>query len=215
MEKPYRLASGLSKESAERQVSSLLYCMGEDAEAVLTTTRITDEDRADYSKVLEKFDGYFKVRKNLVFERATFNQARQLSDELAEQFITRLHLLADNCEFGNLRDEMICGRLVIGIHDKQLSERLQMEHGLNLQQAETMVRQRAAVQEQQYALKHPGHTKLQMDAVRKGHTSTHKQMKPPKWKQPAARQLPSKTQSLPPKCRRCGKDSHPKTTVPC
>ena len=31
----YRLASGLSKESAERQVSSLLYCMGEDAEAVL------------------------------------------------------------------------------------------------------------------------------------------------------------------------------------
>ena len=35
----YRLASGLSKESAERQVSSLLYCMGEDAEAVLGHTK--------------------------------------------------------------------------------------------------------------------------------------------------------------------------------
>jgi len=35
----YCLASGLSKESAERQVSSLLYCMGpEDAEAILATT---------------------------------------------------------------------------------------------------------------------------------------------------------------------------------
>ena len=37
--------------------------MGEDAEAVLATTQISDEDRADYSKVLEKFDGHFKVRK--------------------------------------------------------------------------------------------------------------------------------------------------------
>ena len=45
-----------------------------------------------------------------------------------------------------------------------------METGLNLQQAETMVRQRAAVQEQQYALKHPADTKLQMDSVRRSHT---------------------------------------------
>ena len=97
--------------------------MGEDAEAVLATTRISDEDRADYSKVLEKFDGHFKVRKNLVFERATFNQARQLSDETADQFIIRLHLLADNYEFGNLRDKMIHDHLVIGIHDRRLSER--------------------------------------------------------------------------------------------
>ena len=85
--------------------------MGEDAEAVLATMRITDEDRADFSKVLEKFDDYFKVRRNLVFERATFNQACQLSEESAEQFITRLHLLADNCEFGNIREEMICDLL--------------------------------------------------------------------------------------------------------
>ena len=62
-----------------------------------------------------------------------FNQVCQFSDELAEQFITRLHLLADNCEFGNLQDKLICDCLVIGIHDKQLSEQLQMESGFNLQ----------------------------------------------------------------------------------
>ena len=75
-----------------------------------------------FSKVLEKFDDYFKIRKNLVFERSAFNQARQLSEESAEQFITRLHLLADNSEFGNLREEMIRDHLVIGIHDKLISE---------------------------------------------------------------------------------------------
>jgi len=44
IEKPYCLTSGLSKESAKQQVSILPYCMDEDAEAVLATTRITDED---------------------------------------------------------------------------------------------------------------------------------------------------------------------------
>ena len=49
-----------------------------------------------------------------------------------------------------------------------------MESGLNLQHAETMVHQKAAVQEQQYALKHPVDSKLQMDAVRKGYTEISK-----------------------------------------
>ena len=37
----YRVASGLSAESKARQVSTLLYCMGEEAEDVLTSTNIT------------------------------------------------------------------------------------------------------------------------------------------------------------------------------
>ena len=91
------LASGLSAESKERQVSSLMYCMGEDAEEILATTTITIEQRKDYEQVVQKFDEYFKVRKNLVYERASFNLAHQLADESAEQFITRLHQLAENC----------------------------------------------------------------------------------------------------------------------
>ena len=39
----FRLASGLSKASEERQVSSLLYCMGEDAADVLDTTDISGD----------------------------------------------------------------------------------------------------------------------------------------------------------------------------
>ena len=86
---------------------------------VWAITHISTEDRADYSKVVEKYEENFKVQKNLVFECATFNQAHQLSDETAYQFITRLHLLADNCEFGNLQHEIICDRFVIGIHDRR------------------------------------------------------------------------------------------------
>ena len=37
----FRIASGLSAEGGEKQVSELLYCMGEDMEETLRSTRIT------------------------------------------------------------------------------------------------------------------------------------------------------------------------------
>lgn len=66
----FRQASGLAGEAEERQVSTLLYCMGEDAEETLTSTGIFDEDRKKYAAVIHKFDNFFKVRKNVIYERA-------------------------------------------------------------------------------------------------------------------------------------------------
>ena len=57
------LNSGLSKEDEEHQVSTLLYCLGEDADDVRTSTNISDKNRKKYTEVLAKFDGHFKVRK--------------------------------------------------------------------------------------------------------------------------------------------------------
>lgn len=56
------MASGLSENSEECQITTLLYCLGVDAEDILTTTHITDDDKKKYNKVLEKFDDYFIVR---------------------------------------------------------------------------------------------------------------------------------------------------------
>ena len=63
----FRLASGLSEKGSERQVSTLLYYMGD-------STDISDEDKKDFKKVLDKFDEFFKVRRNVIFERARFNR---------------------------------------------------------------------------------------------------------------------------------------------
>ena len=63
----YRVASGLAGREEEQQVSTLLYCLGEDAEDILDTTRITVDDKKKYEKIVEAFDNYFKVHKNVVF----------------------------------------------------------------------------------------------------------------------------------------------------
>jgi len=39
----------------------LLYCLGEEAEAVLSSTNITNEERNAFNTVIGKFDAFFKV----------------------------------------------------------------------------------------------------------------------------------------------------------
>ena len=47
-----------------------------------------------------------------------------------------------------MRDEMLRDRLVIGIKDKELSEKLQLNVGLTLEIAKKKIRQKEAVHEQ-------------------------------------------------------------------
>lgn len=67
------------------------------------TTHISDANRKKYNKVLEKFDKFFKVRHNVIFERAHFNK----TGETAEDYITIIHQLAGSCEYGEIKDEII------------------------------------------------------------------------------------------------------------
>lgn len=59
--KQFRVASGLRDEDATRQVSMLLYCLGEEAEEVLSSTIITDEERNVFDTVIGKFAVFFKL----------------------------------------------------------------------------------------------------------------------------------------------------------
>ena len=116
----------------------LLYCLGEEADNVLISTNISEENRKNYDDVLAKFDAHFKVRKNIIFERARFNPRTQEDDESVDQFITSLYSLAENCEFGPMKDKLIQDRLVVGIKDVTLSERLQTDETLTLHKAKKL-----------------------------------------------------------------------------
>ena len=66
----YRQASKLSNESGSRQVNTLFYFLGEEADDVLTSTNASEEERKDYAAIMAKLDGYFQVRKNTIYKRA-------------------------------------------------------------------------------------------------------------------------------------------------
>ena len=194
----FRIASGLSEDSVEKQISTLLYCLGEEAESVLSSADTTADDQKDYKKITDKLDEFFKVRHNVIYERAQFNRRSQQPGETTEQFIMALYELAENCDYDRLKD-----RIVVGIRDNTLSERLQLDSELTLEKAKRMVRQRKAVHEQAQSLGasstiaplQPDRSHGKQHSNKRGTKVSHR------GKQPA-------TTNTKTKCSRCGKEPH-------
>ena len=113
----FRQASNLDKKSEEKQVNVLVYAMGDEADNILRSFHLSDADSNKYKTVKEKFDEYFISRRNVIYERAKFNQHKQEPQELVDSFITALHCLAEHCSYGELSDEMIRDRIVVGLRD--------------------------------------------------------------------------------------------------
>ena len=107
------MASGLAEEGDERQVSTLLYCLGEQAEDILTSAEIQSEDRKVYQNVVDTLNKFFRVRKNDVFEHARFNLCSQLEGKSAEECIMALYslVLVEDCDYKEWKEEMIRDRL--------------------------------------------------------------------------------------------------------
>ena len=61
---------------------------------------------------------FFQLLRNVIFERARFNRRNQLEGESSEQYISELYCLVDNCNYGNLKDELLRDRLVVGIRNQ-------------------------------------------------------------------------------------------------
>lgn len=145
----FRSASGLKLRDEETQVSTFLYTMGEKSEDIMTTFNLSVDNAKKYDHVKEKFENYFIKRRNTIFERAKFNTRKQEPGESVDSFITDLYCLAKYCNYGTLHDEMIRDRLVVGLLDSRLSEKLQMDSELTLEKAVTSSRQSELVKKQQ------------------------------------------------------------------
>ena len=82
--------------------------MEQDAEETLASTNIYAPDRENYDQVEAQFDSFFKVRQNVIFERAKLTRRRtQQHGEFVKQFIPTCYHLMEMCEYGALRDEML------------------------------------------------------------------------------------------------------------
>ena len=137
----YRVASLLAEDDEVVQVNALIYSMGAEAEHIFksfTFTAVGDSDK--YNVVMAKFDEHFIPKRNVIYERAKFHSRAQLPGESVEAFVRQLYELAENCVFGAQKDEQMRDRIVIGIRDKQVSQKLQMKSDLTLRTAIEMAR---------------------------------------------------------------------------
>ncbi|KAL9963006.1 hypothetical protein ACROYT_G032167 [Oculina patagonica] len=144
----FRCATKLNKESEELQINALIYTMGKEAEHVFNAFTFEEGDEKKYNVVLNKFEEHFVQKRNIIHERACFHRQLQKDGETVEAFIRNLYELAEHCEFGLQRDDQIRDRIVIGLLDKSLSQKLQMKSDLNLDTAIQIARQTEQVKVQ-------------------------------------------------------------------
>ena len=157
----FRAASELNKKPEDTQISTLIYSMGDEADDILSSFTMSDDDREKYDAVKAKFEEHFIIKRN---ERAKFNLCVQKEGESADNFITDLYTLAEHCQFGALYDKLIRDRIVVGLRDKALSEKLQLESSLTLEKAINQARQKELIRQQQEIIR-PQESPVNVDRI--------------------------------------------------
>ena len=130
------------------------------------------------------------------YEPAKFNRRVQQRNEAVEEYINSLYVLIQYCDYGNLRHEMLRDRIVVGLRDVNLSEKLQMNPELTLKQAQDIVRESEAIKKQQNELRASSTADDELDAIRSNPKRYLKKLPPGNNKQ---------KQKHRGKCTRCGR----------
>ncbi len=201
----YRIATKLNKETAEIQINTLVYTMGEDADNILDTLPLTEENRMDYDRVMTAFHDHFVPRANPVHWRAMLRRRMQADNENIETYVRVLFELAKKCDFRDKNIE-VRDQLVIGMKDREVSKSLQADAELTLDKAVTKARQEEALKEQlSYQAKSVNST-ANIDAFnrKKHHPRNGKKSNQSSRPTPT----PSTTTTTTSSCRNCG-GQHP------
>ena len=145
----YHTAVELGKKDEAVQVASLVYAMGAEGDRLLDQFTMPADDKEKFKPVLDKFDAYFTPKRNVIHERAQFHKCFQKEGESVDEYVRRLYELAEHAAFPD-KDDTIRDRLVLGLSDKDVSEKLQLEIDppLTLERAIAIAKQNEIVKRQ-------------------------------------------------------------------
>lgn len=126
------LASNGNSLPAERRAALLLHIVGHEAVEIYQSFQLTDEEKKDPEKIIKKFDDYCIPKTNITIERHKFHCRVQARGESFEAFYAELVKMAALCDFGNLKDDLVKDRILCGINDSRVKNRLLREDNLDL-----------------------------------------------------------------------------------
>lgn len=122
----YKVAKKFADMEEEEQIANLLLLMGSDSVPIYNqfTFHATNEgETKTLANVLAMFDRHFEPVKNVIYERVKFNSLRQEGKPI-HQFITELQQQASLCDYGEVSNDLIRDRIVVGVDNSKLREYL-------------------------------------------------------------------------------------------
>jgi len=90
---------------------------GKEAIKLYRTFSLEEADKYNFNKLKEKFEGYAVPQINVTYNRFMFNRCRQQEGQTFDQFLAEARKSLKDCQFGDLEDSLLGGRIVEGIRD--------------------------------------------------------------------------------------------------
>ncbi|XP_072161941.1 uncharacterized protein [Bemisia tabaci] len=120
----YSVGAEISKKDAIVQKAIFLNVIGTEAEELINSLDLADDKADTVAKLTSALDDYVKLKSNEVFSRYQFFTRVQKEGEGFETFLLALNKLSEHCNFKDLEMSLIRDRIIIGINNQILLERL-------------------------------------------------------------------------------------------
>ncbi|XP_077553537.1 uncharacterized protein LOC144168417 [Haemaphysalis longicornis] len=198
----YTFATGHYTAPPEVQVRSMLYCMGPQARVVLATTPLGDSELKDVAAVKKAFTDHFIHPPNELYETARFHRRAQEPGETADAFYTALRSMVKRCNYASpeVEERLVRDRFVVGLLDRNLSDKLCRSPKLTLQEGLTHVRQHEDAENERRARDSADSSPLAVDAAARVRNAKGKPGSPDRPNQRG--------------CFFCGRSSHERADCP-
>ncbi|KAL1421355.1 hypothetical protein MTO96_023149 [Rhipicephalus appendiculatus] len=131
----YATAVQLNKKPPEVQVTNFMTAIGSEAQKIYKTFPLSEAESKDVEAVKAKFKEHFTPNINPAYERYKFNKMKQQEGESFTDFLTEARLQANKCQFGNLTGELLRDRIIVGISNDDVREKLLGDPTIDLEKA--------------------------------------------------------------------------------
>lgn len=143
----YEEATLLTSQPSTRRAAILLSCIGTDAYDIFRGMAFpNDNDKHDVDKIMLAFDKFCIGEINVSYERYVLNKRVQEANESFDNFLSDTRHLIRSCEYGNLADSVVRDRLICGVKDESLRQKLLTVRQLDLAKAIDMCRANESAQ---------------------------------------------------------------------
>ena len=138
----YSIIANIGAQQEAYRVVLFLHCIGPDTLKIYNGFAFENAtDKQCLTKIFEKFDQYTIGEINETYERFHFNIRKQDETESFDAYLTSLRTLAKTCGFCEcLHDSLVRDRIVMGVRDNRLCQRLLQERKLDLKRCTDMCR---------------------------------------------------------------------------
>lgn len=155
-------------------------------------------------QILDEFEKQYSEYKNETYAAYLFLEIKQKPNERFQDFYSRLHLAVDDCNYGANKDRMLKDKIIQGLQDKPLQERLLRETSKKEKTLQDIISECKAAEQSKAQASAMNEPKIEVSELkRRNEKKSRGQKMSASGGNPVQLQKTTQRESEKPPCRRC------------